>query len=147
MTLRDDLLDRATLVGKFDVLNYLVFGAMLAASAVIGIVFWCRSDKHCISLVDIFLSANQSTDSRPMRELLTMYIWQGPEEQRGFSPRLPADERVPCDNVSDGLISVSNHYIGDSGRGVRVGGHLHNQPGQDSGRHLGSGKPIHAGIF
>ena len=44
MTVRDDLLDRATLVGKFDLLNYLVFGAMLVASAVIGIVFWCRSD-------------------------------------------------------------------------------------------------------
>ena len=44
MTVRDDLLDRVTLVGKFDVFNYLVFGAMLAASALIGIVFWCRSD-------------------------------------------------------------------------------------------------------
>ena len=60
--LRDDLLAKDDLIGKFGVYNYLVFAAMLAVSAGIGVWFWYKGRGNA----EEFLMANRSMGTLPM---------------------------------------------------------------------------------
>ena len=59
---RDDLLTKDELIVKFGLYNYLVFVAMLAVSAGIGVFFWCRSRGHA----EEFLLASKSMSTLPL---------------------------------------------------------------------------------